>query len=206
MTPDSPTYCLPYLAATADTPAEAVAMAHRSLQRLPASVVAALWQKKYGVYVKASFAGWDDVPGAQKPYGHPNWSTCGGYWDEDIGYAVVNAQWCRTQGHMDAVVIHEFGHALSINVLGRPHRRAPFRTAWKVGRDRIRERWPADFASKNGLGIFTIQWTRAVQETWAECFTWLMGARACTHPAFGEIFTECLERVLADLSALGRDA
>lgn len=194
--------CLPYITAQRGVSPDVVALAHVSLQRLPAAVVDALWRKRFGVYIRADFADWDTAEGAAKPYGHPNWSTCGGYWDESIGYAVVNAAWCHNQGRMDAVVVHEFGHALSINILGRPHRKATFRAAWKRGRDAIRQWFPTHYASKEGLGIYTIQWTRAVQETWAECFAWMLGARATTHPAFGDVFAECIATVSTDMEAI----
>lgn len=188
---------LPAIAARGDVSPESVAMAHRSLQKIPPPIIRALAK------IRASVSIWQGFPKEwdYAPYGHRSWDTCGGYWDASGAWAVVNAAWCRTQGHMDAVVVHELGHALSINVLPRPHRDAPFREAWKAGRDEIRRRWP-DATEGDGMKVFDLHWTRGTQEVWAECFAWILGARACTHPAFGEVFADCLRLVSAEMDAI----
>lgn len=192
-------WCLPIVVAHNDVPAEAVRMVHKSLGLLPRAACTALWTKKHGVFLRRDF---DSLGATADPYTGGAWSDHGGYWDGDSGYAVINAAWCHSQARMDGVVVHEFGHALSIDVLPRPHRSDAFRAAWRRGCAILRERYPADVAACVRMGIYALHWTQGVQEVWADAFAWLLDARGTIDPAFGVIFADCIALVEAEVSAL----
>lgn len=190
---------LPKVSARSDVKPEALIMVHKSLVKLPEYVTEALWSGSAGVSVRADFP-WDDEETGGQNYHGQSWHECGGYWNGS--WAIVNAGWCRSQAEMDAVVHHEFGHALSEVVLEAPHRRPEFREAWSEGRRTIKERWPADYEARERMGVFCLHWTRGVQEVWAEAFAWIQRSRATTHPAFGEVFARCIALVKDDLRTL----
>lgn len=179
---------LPRVTAHSDVEPEAVARVHHAMRLLPEPVADLLWP--VSVAVRADF-----------PWTHRNdtydmeWKDTGGYWHHDNRAAVINAAWCSTQPLMDAVVLHELGHALSLYILPKPHRDVAFREAWKIGSRRVREEFPEDYRARRGLGVFCIHWTRGIQEVWAEGFAWILGARETTHEDFGRVYAECMEMV-----------
>lgn len=200
-----PRHWLPKVVARADVSPAALVMAHRALLKLPPPVCERLWAHSYGLSLFGAFD-WVSAGEENGTFRGASWKSTGGYWDETRGYAAINAAWCQSQDDMDAVVFHEIGHALSINILPKPHRTPSFRAGWTTGRKRVRARFPAAYAGQTHMGVFCIQWTRAVQEVWAECFAWLMGARSQTHPTFAECFPECLDLVRADIAPLMEQA
>ena len=195
---DTAQHWLPKMSAKADAPPEAVASVHRSLQRLPVALTELLWAHNIGVSVRASFP-WD----AETAHPGQAWKDCGGYYNEATGYCVVNAAWMKGQADFDAVIYHEIGHALSYRAFPRAHNDPGFRAAWSVGRKRIAERWPDAYKSGLNMGVYTTHWTRGVQEVWAEAVAWMLDARVTTHPAFGEVFRECVEIVRERLATAG---
>lgn len=185
-------YWLPRVTARSDVPSEVVARAYHALRLLPEHVADQLWP--VWVAVRSEFP-WNEECDT---YGQA-WRDTGGYWNQANRCAVINGAWCSTQPLMDAVVLHELGHALSLYVLPRPHRTAEFRAAWKAGCQRVRREFPEHYRRHRGLGVFCIHWTRGIQEVWAEGFAWTLGAREATHPDFGRVYAECLDMVAATL-------
>lgn len=181
--------CLLKVCAHDDVPAEALGRAHKAMRLLPEHVVTQLWGARAGVFLRADFP-WDN----DNRFGAP-WAECGGYWDSGTRYAVINASWCTRQSLMTAVVTHELGHALSIDVLAKPHRDAAFRDAWSRGRAEIASRWHDDYRQRRNMGVYCLHWTQGVAEVWADAFCWLLGAKRTIHPAFGRVFSECIELV-----------
>lgn len=192
------TYWLPKVSALADVPPGAVACVHRSLQRLPESLSELLWKHSIGFSVRASFP-WD----ATTVHRGQTWKDCGGYYNEETGFCMLNASWMKGQGDYDSVIFHEIGHALSYRAFGRAHNDPDFRAAWSVGRKRVADTWPDAHAGSFGMGVYTPHWTRGVQEVWAEAVAWMMGARGTIHPAFGGTFRECIEIVRQRLAGVG---
>lgn len=186
-------YWLPRVCAHPDVSSEVLAWAHESMKVLPEHVAKALWP--CGVSVR-DFP-WDHECGDGRP-----WKDVGGYWSSETMYAMVNAAYCKTPETTAAVVLHELGHGLSIDVLPKPHRDAAFRAAWSTGRKRVKQRYPSDYEAYEGLGVFCGHWTQAVQEVWAEGFAWIFGARIETHPAFADVFHECVALVSAEIDTL----
>lgn len=188
-------YMLPRVYADSTVTAASVGRAHRALCLLPEHVAGLLRDASVGVYLRADFP-WEE--GNQ--HGEP-WSECGGYWSSSSGFLVINTSWCTRQGLMNAVVFHEVGHALSIDVLAKPHRVDEFRAAWSRGRAAVAKRWPDDYRAQRMMGVYCGHWTRGVQEVWADAFCWLMGAKRTIHPSFASVFTDCLELVHYALAA-----
>ncbi len=182
-------HSLPLVCAAEDVNPEAVARVHKSLRKLPAHLAATFIAQRVGIFIRSDFS-WD----GGNMFGAP-WGDCGGYWDSGTRYGVINAAWCKRQNLMDAVVIHELGHALSIDVLEKPYRTAAFREAWSLGRAEVARRWPAEYRAKRGMGVYCIHWTNAVAEVWADSFCWILGTRRTIHTAFGSVFAECVELV-----------
>lgn len=188
------TYWLPRVTAHPDVPGRVLMWVHEALTVLPEHVADRLWP--CGVSVRATFP-WDSL--CQHGI---SWKEVGGYWNSDTRYAVINAQWCTSREAAAAVVLHELGHGMSIDMLDKPHRGPAFRAAWSAARQEVKRRHPSDYTDFRALGCYCQQWTRAVQEVWAEAFAWIYGARCMTHPAFGKVFADCITLVRADLDAL----